>query len=412
VNHGYPDGYGDTVWSLPTPRGTLDNIFVENCSLLAPYNSNANTCDCYQGGSYVARFNHLDAYGSENHATVALRSRGGRHMEVYCNHVTDAYANPAPGFCVIYQQSGTMFCWGNSIDGMQYVVVFRTQRVNNATYGNGTTPNVWGFGGTTGHWVYGLVSTSGTTVTKNSGNNFFGGVGSQAWTVNNGALVNINGTEYTVSSLTDSTHLQLTSSAGTQTNVPFWPVTNWDAKEDGTGYLMLDQPGAGEGDLLSGDFPSCINTERSNHGYTFTDAHPHQAHEPMYIFKNPRTNPQGSYFANSYPSVIVENRDYFVDSLGATGTPGVLGEGNASAMNASGPTIVNQGFWRTDLGNWNLNTDTNFYTGQGQLWAWNGSSWGFHYQPAQYPHPEVLADAGIVVGTRLTRKGRISRGRH
>jgi len=61
----------------------------------------------------------------------------------------------------------------------------------------------------------GTVNTSGATVTFVSGCTFVSG---SSW---NGRPIIINGVTYIISSVTNSTHLTLTSSAGTQTNVSF-----------------------------------------------------------------------------------------------------------------------------------------------------------------------------------------------
>ena len=67
--------------------------------------------------------------------------------------------------------------------------------------------------------VFGIVSTAGTAVTLVGGGGFVNGSGIP---VANGSTIYINGVAYTILSVTDNSHLLLTSSAGVQTNVPFY----------------------------------------------------------------------------------------------------------------------------------------------------------------------------------------------
>jgi hypothetical protein len=60
----------------------------------------------------------------------------------------------------------------------------------------------------------GTVNTSGTTVTWASGMHF------QLWWAA-GSQISINGTMYTILSVTSATSITLTTSAGTQTGVPY-----------------------------------------------------------------------------------------------------------------------------------------------------------------------------------------------
>lgn len=421
VDYDYGNGYGDEPWT-ETQRGTLDNVFVENCLLQAPYNTNAVTNDADHGGCTVIRMNVIDGYsGCETHATVALRSRGSRNLECYGNRFKDTWGiqySPNYQFCGMFLTNGSGIMHNNYFeDFIQYVAVFRTQRVSAWAYGNGSTPHAWGWAGTTSNWLYGLVNTSGTAVTKISGENWIGGVNQQSWALQADAILRINGVNYTVASVNSGTSVTLTTSAGTQSSVPSWPVTNWDEKSDAaTGWLIMDQPGAGAGDLLTGTFgtsPGVVNADRGNIGYTDPNCHPHQAKEPLYFFLNNATGGYTNYIANGYPNHIVENRDFFCDQADAGGgiTGGRVGSGNEAAMNAVSSPIVNQGFWRTDLGTWNDNTDPTYYTGQGQLWIYNGSAWEFLYEPAPYPHPEVVADSEPppVSSGRRTRPGIVRR---
>jgi len=81
----------------------------------------------------------------------------------------------------------------------------------------------------------GTVDTSGTSVTWISGNTF--GLG---WDNDGGALIVINSVTYTVSSVTDTTHLVLTTSAGTQSGVSY--TCSGNARQDANihSYVHFD----------------------------------------------------------------------------------------------------------------------------------------------------------------------------
>jgi hypothetical protein len=158
--------------------------------------------------------------------------------------------------------------------------------------------------------------------------------------------------------------------------------SNWDQSATGTGYACLDSTGRGQGDLLSGLFPSKINNT------TGTIAWPHQVLEPMYVWSSPLTpvpsNPL-TYFANSSGAVTVQNQDYYVqlpnqdNAATFNGTAGI-GCGPVDA-NCTSPVTrpatctVGVAFWNTSTSTLSkctaLNTWTNFYT------------------PFTYPHPLV-----------------------
>ena len=81
--------------------------------------------------------------------------------------------------------------------------------------------------------------------------------------------------------------------------------SSWDGNSDaGTGYPCLDQPGRGQGDLLTGSFPSKTNST------TGTRAWPHQALEPIYIWNNtavPHPAYGGSFYGDATHGRVAAN---------------------------------------------------------------------------------------------------------
>ncbi len=171
----------------------------------------------------------------------------------------------------------------------------------------------------------------------------------------------------------------------------------WDQSAvSATGYRGIDQPGCGQGDLLTGTFPSKINST------TGTIAWPNQALEPIYYWNNAGTivgGWGGNYLAVLATSRIASDRDYYYLS-GATAntTPtspfnGSTGCGWGTLANrpSSGLT-VGTGYFVTDEGSWNT-TSANSYGVQqngasGQLYvATSATTWALAYTPYTYPHP-------------------------
>jgi hypothetical protein len=151
--------------------------------------------------------------------------------------------------------------------------------------------------------------------------------------------------------------------------------TVWDGPG---GYPCLDQPGRGQGDLLSGNFPNIINTRTGN------AATVQQKVSPIYIF-NCKLNPAGfspiSIVGNQASSLVQANREFFTQfgQYGEQGTfDGTRGVGEGTSANR--PATLNQwvGWWETD-------TQT-LYVGDANKVP------RVYYKPYVYPHP--LASGG------------------
>jgi hypothetical protein len=163
----------------------------------------------------------------------------------------------------------------------------------------------------------------------------------------------------------------------------------WDSSTSGTGYPCLDQIGRGAGQLISGSFPSKVNSS------TGTIAWPHQALVPVYAWDNTLNQvPQErtiSYWDNyESPATAVENRDYYLqlpnaqESATFNGTAGI-GQGPlASKPSSCTPSV---GWWATDQGNWNQSGNG---AGNGVLYVCSATNtWTASYTPYTYPHPLV-----------------------
>jgi hypothetical protein len=403
-------GEGDGPWSSPTDYGGSSQIVIEDCTITTNTdqpNAGAAVEDCQRGAAFTSRFNTLNSVGHQTHPTGAdgNRMRGCRHLEIYCNEIDDSHTNIQFNFH--FHSSGTLIAWNNPISaGYSNVFTFHSMRRKGqnagGTYSQVLQPDGWGYAGPAPQSGTVTVSTL-TTVTKTAGTDFV-----TTWPAN--TMIWIAGTAYPIASVDSTTQITLSENATNGAGQAYSVGSNWDGNTDtDTGYPALDQPGRGEGDLLSGAFPNVQNSDNGNAIYSSPDAWPRQAREPMYIW-DMAYGGGGNFVgfpAGTGGGVVVENRDYYLEDSSFDGTTGV-GVGTRSEMDAITSPTDYVAFWVTDEGSWNAGTNP-FYTGQGRLYWAQGGDWVLHYTPLAYPHPLVQADDGL---PRKTRKGKVHRGRH
>jgi hypothetical protein len=160
-----------------------------------------------------------------------------------------------------------------------------------------------------------------------------------------------------------------------------------------TGYPSIDQTGRGQGDLLTGFFPSKVNAT------TGTIAWPNQALEPVYIWNNfgsiESVNGQVEY--NIDESRILSGRDYYRQASGVQVSPtspfnGTSGVGWGTLANRPTTCTAGVAYFATDQGSWNTSTSNPYGVQQngadGVLYkATATNTWTLYYTPYTYPHP-------------------------
>ncbi|MGC1829305.1 MAG: MBG domain-containing protein, partial [Candidatus Acidiferrales bacterium] len=167
--------------------------------------------------------------------------------------------------------------------------------------------------------------------------------------------------------------------------------SNWDQNSNTvTGYRCLDQPGQGQGDLLSGDI-STGNLTNTVTGCTASAscAWPHEALEPVYEWMDSFTDPQ-QFWNNYEPDALINNSDYYLwcnpsSASGCTSYDGTAGVGSGPLSARPATCTPGVGYWATDQGNWNQSGSG----GQGELFVCGPTvnTWALHYEPYTYPHP-------------------------
>ena len=174
-------------------------------------------------------------------------------------------------------------------------------------------------------------------------------------------------------------------------------ASNWDGNYNlngSNGWPCITQIGRGQGDLLSGTFPTVCNQTQGCRNYAGT--WPREYLEPIYSWDETFTGTGSLVTVNSPNNNIQNNRDYYYQVGGAQTSPtspfnGTTGTGYGTAANR--PTTCTAGPGGTGgaspTGSYGVAyfaTDAN--SGLGELYICTASNtWTAVYEPYTYPHP-------------------------
>jgi hypothetical protein len=320
-----PDGsvgqYGDGSWASPTSLGSEKFFFIEDNyikNVSSPFTEYAGNLDSTWGGRWVFRHNHCYEVQLTNHGTEGGRFRGCRAREIYNNDFHYAHAHGCGG-----SRSGVTIAHDNTWDGVApghgYVLEAFRASTSEPSWGGGSGSNLWDVNDvanapfTQNGFNYSPINGLYQSGTASVGTKYTAGSNtatlvdsSKNWRVNQ--WVN-----FAVKRLADNTIGQVTSNTSTQltlfnytsgTSQAHW--TAGDKYEIRRPLILLDQPGRGQSDLITGTTP--INT--TTRGATW----PHNALEPAYSWNNKYTPTGASITFKAGPSnawLQLEGRDFF-----------------------------------------------------------------------------------------------------
>lgn len=318
--NGSPGVKGHGSWAAPTGFGTEKFWFIEDnyiANVTSPFDELAANLDSTYGGRWVFRYNHCYETEVLGHGTIGGAFRGYRAREIYGNDFHYAHQHP-----VSAGGSGVDLWHDNKVYGIKpsNPFVINTYRVltNNQTYGGGGGKSPWDSNDTkTGSFssrgfIYnpnaGLYD-SGTTASVRP--QFSPGVtqtitvSAKNWTPGmwtNFAAIRL--ADGTISQITGNTSNTLTLSHYSDDRNPAkWIVG--DRYEIRRPLVTLDQPGRGQGDLLTASPP--INSAMG------APAWPNQALEPDYSWNNKFSDGSSLNISvkGSSSMILVEGRDFY-----------------------------------------------------------------------------------------------------
>lgn len=326
---------GNYEWSQPTDFGGTNYFVVEDCVVNGTVGSGAYSSRVWDGFSaakVIVRFcNVSQAVLSETHDTGHSADDRGSRSQEIYCNKVTSSLAFDPNFVAVRCGGGTALWWGNTWDNV-YKNIYMTIVVRKNN-------DVYSIAATPDGWGYAGTQFNGTGSTWDGG-----------------------------------------TALGTSTVL---------------GYPCLDQPGRGQGDLITGAHPNKVNNT------TNTRYWPNQALEPIYAWNNSGDivgGWGGSVDANyDEGDRLVRNRDYYLPASGVQTTASSPFNGQTNVgwgTLANRPTTCTAGvaYFATDQGSWNTST-TNYYGVQmngadGVLYkATATDTWTLYYTPLTYPHP-------------------------
>jgi hypothetical protein len=284
--------YGDNSWTDDAQWGTEQAVFIEDCT----FNnfSSATFIDGDGGMRVVVRHNTIFGSVAGNHGTeTSQRYRSGRTFEFYQNRCDGG----PPSFkhnWMIYVRGGSALIWGNDSDRYDSLVVMSEYRLwfPATPWGQADGTNPWDVNSPTIYASGTHTGGHGSSSLVDSGVN---------WTINQWRGYSIRNTTTGMASSVASNAATDIKPDGTPKGAPMTFNTG-DRYELRKVLNVLDQPGRGKGDLISGS-----NPQRA--GW------PHQASEPVRIWGNilgPNFgNRNGRPVVYSQGYNLIENQDWF-----------------------------------------------------------------------------------------------------
>lgn len=241
---GYTNGTGNGSWATASNWGSYQ-MFSEESNIFPADETGFGVYvnDCSDGGRQVFRFNTFEDpdNGIQGHEGGG-DNRGCRTSEAYDNAFTgqtpDALLGVRSGSAIVHSNVGY---WSHDL----------TPSIDRTNTDNGDfNPNNLGLCG-----YNGTATSSGSTVSwvstdsRWSGSDFY-----TNWPDVSTHSMTLNGTAYPIQACSSTTSCTLSGLTGSNSTVPWTAFSTWDGNTNSYGWPCYDQPGRGQGDLITGSF--------------------------------------------------------------------------------------------------------------------------------------------------------------
>ena len=290
--------YGDGSWADPPYFGSDKFLFIED-NIFNNLSSSQIYCgiDAKMGARYVARYNKFNNTKPGNHGTEGGRQRGCRAMEIYNNTFNWTMGNNG-GIC----RSGTVLLHNNTFTGTKpsHGMSFQAFRefAPYPPWRGANGHNAWDVNDSHGLYLSGKHTGPNASSTLN--------VSTANWTTNQWVGYQVTntvsgGNSHIMSNTSDT----ITPYIYTDTAKPLHFNTG-DTFVIYKVLTALDQPGRGQGDLLSGSTP--LNRVTNSASW------PRNALEPGYSWNNKYGTESVYDIRAGAAQTFKENRDYYNDT--------------------------------------------------------------------------------------------------
>ena len=318
-NGDYP--YGDIVWNQPTNYGSTDFFYWEDWIFNNDSGANHNTSngfDSGRGGKTVWRYCGLYDVEILCHGSESSRSRGGRAMEMCHNDIHSPYPRSYDG-----NRSGTYLVHDNTIDGAE--PSSWNPQTYRRFYGYGGSGAFAGWDGAANNaWDFNATEADGSHVDGHSPFKFDSGRVSSSANPGNSQTETMTDTTknwpadkwhgYSVKNPANGDTWLIRSNTGDTLQIMQWggqPLQTWPVGATYEIYMAinaLDEPGMGQGDLVSGENPTPADLHQKNEGnwswnniYTPNGHHIGFSIQPYLVGKIHNDTPMPGYVELPYP---------------------------------------------------------------------------------------------------------------
>jgi hypothetical protein len=358
--------FGDGAWASPDDFGTERFFYIEDSTFEVPAEGQWALTDTDNapagGGRFVVRHDVLKNFTVQTHGTESTgRTRGARAYEVYENELECSDAN---GCQLVNLRGGTGLVWGNSITTPGGFV---SGFVSLGAYRTFADLGGWGRCDGTGPWDDndGVVYASGVVTASTPPAPVEATVtdAAQSWAPDQWKE---DGAPYSLVDVTQSFGYEIAGNGADTVTLAnmgqdYWagPPT-WspgDAFQILRARACIDQPGRGQGDLLSGDPPS-------------TKGWVHDALAPVYEWGDTLSGTNWGGWVGSDTARIVEGRDFFSQASPFDGSRGT-GQGPLAERPATCTPGV--AYFATDE--------------RALATCVAKDTWQAYYRPLAYPYP-------------------------